>query len=208
MKIANEHQEQAWNGYEGQHWADNRHRYDRMLDDSTAALFEVASIERTHRVLDIGCGSGRTSRIAAGQASDGQVLGVDLSAPMLAQARAAAADEGLSNVMFEQGDAQVHAFPAAQFDLAISRGGIMYFGDPAAAFANIGGALKAGGRLVFGCGRDGESGFDVLWTALGANVALPDPAKSRPQSRAGWSQPSGRADRRSVTRGVVNFARN
>ncbi|MER7011401.1 methyltransferase domain-containing protein [Saccharopolyspora sp. NPDC000359] len=175
MQIVNEHQAEAWNGYEGQHWADNRHRYDRMLDASTEALFEVAAIERGHRVLDVGCGTGRTSRTAARRASE--VLGVDLSAPMLDRARAAAADEGLAHVTFEQGDAQVHAFPAAHFDVALSRGGIMYFADPVAAFGNIGGALKPGGRLVFGCGRDGSSGFDVVWTAMGEHVPLPDPAE-------------------------------
>ncbi|KAA5832074.1 hypothetical protein F1721_19950 [Saccharopolyspora hirsuta] len=104
MQIANEHQAEAWNGYEGQHWADNRHRYDRVLDDSTGTLFEVAEIERGHRVPDVGCGTGKTTRPAARRAA--------------------------------------HAFPAAHFDLAISRGGITYFADPVAAFGNIGGALK------------------------------------------------------------------
>ncbi|RKT86829.1 Methyltransferase domain-containing protein [Saccharopolyspora antimicrobica] len=175
MEIVNEHQAEAWNGYEGQHWADNSDRYDRMLDDSTGLLFEVAAIERAHRVLDIGCGAGRTTRIAARRAA--HVLGVDLSAPMLERARAAAAGEGLANVTFEQGDAQVHALPTAHFDVAISRGGIMYFADPVAAFGNIGGALKPGGRLVFGCGRDGENVLDVVWAAMGAHVPLPDPAE-------------------------------
>ncbi|MER6988007.1 hypothetical protein ABT337_02970 [Saccharopolyspora hirsuta] len=65
MQIANEHQAEAWNGYEGQHWADNRHRYDRVLDDSTGTLFEVAEIERGHRVPDVDCGTGKTTRPAA-----------------------------------------------------------------------------------------------------------------------------------------------
>ena len=89
-------------------------------------------------MLDIGCGNGQTSRDAARAASEGgRVLGIDLSGPMLAKAAQLARDEGISNVRFEQADAQVHAFEAGAFDLAISRFGVMFFEDPVAAFANI-----------------------------------------------------------------------
>jgi SAM-dependent methyltransferase len=71
-----------------------------------------------------------------------------LSAELLEIARRRARQEGLRNVGFEQGDAQVHAFPAAHFDLCISRFGVMFFADPAAAFANIGRAMRPGARLV------------------------------------------------------------
>ena len=81
-------------------------------------------------------------------AATGQVLGVDLSGPMLAVARARSEQLGLRNVRFLQADAQVHPFTAAGFDIAISRAGSMFFGDPRAAFANIGRALRPGGRIV------------------------------------------------------------
>ncbi|MFD1152068.1 class I SAM-dependent methyltransferase, partial [Saccharothrix hoggarensis] len=80
--------------------------------------------------------------------------GVDLSAPMLARARASADREGVGNVAFERGDAQVHPFPPHAFDVALSRFGVMFFADPVAAFANIRGALRPGGRLAFLSMRD------------------------------------------------------
>jgi SAM-dependent methyltransferase len=75
---------------------------------------------------------------------------------MLAQARADAAREGVRNVRFEQGDAQVHPFPDGRYDVAISQFGIMFFADPVAAFANVGRALRPGGRLAFVCPRARE----------------------------------------------------
>ncbi|WP_437184464.1 class I SAM-dependent methyltransferase [Streptomyces xanthophaeus] len=99
-------------------------------------------------MVDIGCGTGETTRDVAGQASSGLALGVDLSAAMLRVARRRAADEGLHNADFMQADAQVHAFSPASFDVAVSRTGTMFFADPVAAFRNIGRALRPGGRLV------------------------------------------------------------
>ncbi len=57
----------------------------------------------------------------------------------------------MHNVTLLQGDAQVFAFTPAAFDVAASRMGVMFFADPVAAFRNIGGALRPGGRLVFAC---------------------------------------------------------
>jgi SAM-dependent methyltransferase len=100
------------------------------------------------RVLDIGCGAGQTTREAARVAVEGSVVGVDVSAELLEVARRRSKEEGLRNVRFEQGDAQVREFPAAHFDLCISRFGVMFFADPAAAFANVGRAMRPGARLV------------------------------------------------------------
>ncbi|MEV6232373.1 class I SAM-dependent methyltransferase [Saccharopolyspora shandongensis] len=194
MKIVNTHQAEAWNGYEGTHWAENQERYEVMVGGrggrNDVSLFEAAGIERDHHVLDIGCGNGQTTRTAARKATGGHVLGIDLSGPMLERARRTAVAEGIDNVSFEQGDAQVHDLPAARFDVAISRGGIMYFADPMAAFANIGAALKPGGRLVFGCGRDAsDADFGAVWAAIGAHVALPDPAEDTAPGPATFTDP-------------------
>lgn len=110
------------------------------------------------RVLDIGCGAGQSARDAARIAVEGSVLGVDVSAQMLETARRRSAEEGLRNVVFEQGDAQVQVFPSAGFDLCISRFGVMFFADPAAAFANIGRAMRPGARLVW-----------MVWQSQGRN---------------------------------------
>lgn len=147
--IVNRHQEEAWNGYEGEHWAGNQDRYDAVNRAFNAILLDAAGIAPGDRVLDVGCGNGQVTRQAARRSGHGDVLGVDLSAPMLARAEASAAAEGVGNVRFVRGDAQVHGFAPGAFDAAISRFGIMFFADPVAAFANIGTALRPGGRLAF-----------------------------------------------------------
>jgi SAM-dependent methyltransferase len=99
-------------------------------------------------VLDVGCGAGQTSCEAARAAAPGQVLGIDLSAPLLERARERTAAEGLENLTFVLGDAQVHPFAPGHYDVAISRFGMMFFSDPVAAFGNVARALRSQGRLV------------------------------------------------------------
>ncbi|MBX5176073.1 methyltransferase domain-containing protein [Rhizobium lentis] len=123
--------------------------YDAELARHNRHLRDAAAVGADDRVLDIGCGAGQTTREAARAASQGEAVGVDISVEMLQIARRRSADEGLRNVVFEQADAQFHAFPAASFDLCISRFGVMFFADPAAAFANIGRAMRPGARLVW-----------------------------------------------------------
>ncbi|MFJ2029120.1 class I SAM-dependent methyltransferase [Streptosporangium sp. NPDC087985] len=147
--IVNTEQADAWNGYEGNHWADHQDRYDAVNSGFNDYLLEAAVVGERDRLLDVGCGNGQVTRLAARRARLGHATGIDLSAPMLQRARATAAGEGITNVTFEQGDAQIHPFPAAGFDVAVSRFGIMFFADPVAAFANIGRALRPGGRLAF-----------------------------------------------------------
>ncbi len=112
-------------------------------------------------------------------ATAGRVLGVDISAAAVEQARSAAQGLGLGNVAFEQGDAQVHRFPRSGFDLAMSRFGTMFFEDPVAAFANVGGALVPGGRLVMMVWQaQNRNEWDVaVREALAGSVVLagPDP---------------------------------
>ncbi|OEJ35213.1 class I SAM-dependent methyltransferase [Streptomyces subrutilus] len=147
--ITNHQQAAAWNGWEGTHWAENPERYNGMMGAFNAPLFAAAGITPQDRVLDIGCGTGQTTLLAAQQASEGRVVGIDLSAPMLARARRDAAAEGLANVSFEQGDAQVHPLPDRGFDVLLSRGGVMFFADHVAAFTHLGQALVPDGRLAF-----------------------------------------------------------
>ncbi len=122
--------------------------YDTELRLLNEALRRAYDIDRHDHVLDVGCGAGQTTREAARLAAEGDALGVDVSADAIARARDLAEAEGIRNVTFEHADAQVHPFPAVRFDLAISRFGVMFFGDPVAAFANIGRALRPAGRLV------------------------------------------------------------
>jgi SAM-dependent methyltransferase len=122
--------------------------YDAELVRHNEVLRLACGIRVRDHVLDIGCGAGQTTRQAARTAREGSALGVDVRAPAIERARELARAEGLRNVSFEHADAQVCRFPQGRFDLAISRFGTMFFGDPAAAFANIGRALRPAGRLV------------------------------------------------------------
>jgi SAM-dependent methyltransferase len=98
--------------------------------------------------LDVGSGAGQSTRDAARAALSGSTLGVDVSDAMLVRARRRTEEERLSNVSYELGDAQIHRFRPAHFDVVISRFGTMFFGDPVAAFANIARASPLGARLV------------------------------------------------------------
>src|SRR5579862_64232 len=138
----------AWDGDEGAFWAAHAEAFDRAVAAYHPSFMESAAIRATDRVLDIGCGNGQTTRDAAQAASAGTAHGVDLSSPMLVNARRLAASEGPANVTFQQADAQIHRFAPESFDVAISRMGVIFFSDLAAGLANINRALRPAGRLV------------------------------------------------------------
>jgi ubiquinone/menaquinone biosynthesis C-methylase UbiE len=122
--------------------------YDIELRAHHEHLRAAYGISRGDAILDIGCGTGLTTREAGRAAAPGRVVGVDVSEPMLERARELTAAERLENVSYELGDAQVSRFDPDRFDLAISRFGTMFFSDPVAAFLNIASALRPHGRLV------------------------------------------------------------
>jgi SAM-dependent methyltransferase len=122
--------------------------FDREAPDHDEVLHAAAAVAPGDRVLDVGCGTGVSTRRAARAASSGRVLGVDVSAPLVEHARLLADREGLTHTEFVVADAQVHPFPAAGFDVVMSRFGVMFFADPPAAFANLARGLRPGGRLA------------------------------------------------------------
>ncbi len=150
-----------------------RSGYDAELRRHNEVLRRACGVQVRDHVLDIGCGTGQTTRQAARTARAGSALGVDVSAPAIDRARDLARAEGLRNVAFERAGAQVCRFPRERFDLAISRFGTMFFDDPGAAFGNIGRALRPAGRLVMMVWQASERNeWDVvIRQALGA--ALP-----------------------------------
>lgn len=174
-EIVNVEAAEAWNGRDGAHWVRHRDRYDEMLAHFTPYLLEAAGVSAADQVLDIGCGSGQTTCLAAQAAPDGGALGVDLSKPLLAAARVRAGEHGLSNARFDRGDAQVYPFAPASFDVAISRNGVMFFADPIAAFTNIAEAVRPDGRLAFLCWQAPAANEWItgLATAVAAHVDLP-----------------------------------
>jgi len=163
---ANDDQVAYWNGPEGHHWADHEDRFDAMLAPFVAPVLDAAGVDAGSRVLDVGCGNGALGRAAAVRGAS--VTAVDVSAPMLARARAHAAAEGLA-IEHLEADAQVHAF-AGGFDRVVSRFGVMFFADPVAAFANLARALEPGGRLAFVCWQ-GQPLNE--WVAVPALAMLP-----------------------------------
>lgn len=147
--MNNDAQIDYWNGPAGQKWVDQSNRLDAMLAPFADAALEAASIKQGERALDIGCGAGALTLRAAGVAGSAASLGVDVSEPLLKLAKRRAADAS-SSARFEQADAS--AFKTDQaFDLMISRFGVMFFEDPAAAFANIRQQIRADGRMAFMC---------------------------------------------------------
>jgi len=172
----------AWDGDEGAFWAAHAERFDRAVAGYQGPFLDAAQIGPADRVLDIGCGTGQTTRDAARLAVSGGALGIDLSGEMIAVARGLAAAENLSNARFEQADAQVCPFGPQAFDAAISRTSVMFFGEPAAAFANIARALRPGGRLtvLVWQGLDRNEWIGDLRTALAAGRDLPVPPAGRP----------------------------
>lgn len=151
---------QLWNGPASAAWSAGADRYDAMLEGLGARLVAAACLSQGERVLDVGCGSGQTSRQAAeAVGGSGAVVGVDVSASLIALATARS-DAALR---FVEADAQTRAFSEA-FDVIISRFGVMFFDDPVTAFRNLLGATVPGGRLAF-----------VAWQAAPLNewVLLP-----------------------------------
>ena len=131
--------------------------YDAELQRHHEHFHAALKIGLQDRVLDIGCGAGQSTRDAGRAAVEGSAVGVDVSMEMIAVARRRSAEAGFRNVTFEVGNAQVHRFPTAHFDLCISRFGTMFFADPVAAFANICCAMRSGARLVMMVWQDRES---------------------------------------------------
>jgi len=161
--------------------------FDAELRLHDEVLRRTCNIRADDRVLDIGCGTGRTTRDAARSAGKGSALGVDISASMIERARELARAESVHNVAFEQGDAQVHHFPKDSFDLAISRFGTMFFDDPDAAFTNIAVALRSAGRLVMMVWQEHEHNewSVVIEGALGREGSpVPAPEAREPFSLA------------------------
>ena len=172
----------AWDGPEGEQWASHASGYERANGRQWRRFLELVPIRTADRILDVGCGTGRSTCDVARLATAGVATGVDLSSAMLAVARSRGTQAGLTNVRFERADAQVHAFDPAAFDLVISVFGTMFFDDPVAAFRNIRGALAREGRLAMLVWREMARNEWVFLVrdALAAGRQLPEPPRDAP----------------------------
>jgi ubiquinone/menaquinone biosynthesis C-methylase UbiE len=179
-RAANAAQAQRWNGEGGRYWITHRERHLAEQQHLLPHLFAAVAISPGERVLDVGCGCGATTIAAARAAGDGELsscgyaVGLDLSGPMLEVARQLAQQAGVPNVGFVQADAQTCPLRQASCDVMISSFGVMFFDDPASAFANIATALCNGGRLAFLCWQHDMHNelFAIPLRAFGAYTKL------------------------------------
>jgi SAM-dependent methyltransferase len=187
-ESANKDQIEYWNGRAGNSWASEQESLDRSLAPfGNAAIAKVAP-KTGERVLDVGCGAGATAiALAEAVGASGSVLGIDVSAPMLARARARGA--AFANVRFLEADAALHTFAPAH-DLLFSRMGVMFFADPIAAFTNLRSALAPHGRLAFVCWRPLSENpwmqvpLRAAQSVIGVDSAPPNPHAPGPMAFA------------------------
>ena len=146
-RMPNKKQREVWNAEDVvESWV----KSEPISDYGTAPIMAFLKLSAGERVLDVACGGGKTTVVAAqAVGSTGHVTGIDISKGMVALAKTRVTEAGLNNVELAQSDAQVDDFPSAPYDAVLSQFGIMFFDDPIAALSNIQRQLKPGARAAF-----------------------------------------------------------
>lgn len=170
--MANEPMRDHWTNVSGPQWVREYRTYDRMLEQLGTALLASVPVTTDDRVLDIGCGTGTLTAAMAGRAA--AAVGADISPAMVAGARRRFPADRFPTMEFVVADAQQDALPGP-FDAAVSRFGVMFFDDPAAAFANIATACRRGATLTFICWRGIAENPVFTAGARALIAALPEP---------------------------------
>ncbi|WP_288015734.1 class I SAM-dependent methyltransferase [Blastomonas sp.] len=176
----NELKGEDWAGEMGVKWLTHIDRFEGMIAPIGDALLARASIAPGERVIDLGCGGGLTS-LAAARATgpDGAVLGLDISPDLIDEARRRATDH--PNVSFVCADAATVALDTP-YDRLISRFGSMFFADPCAAFTNLHGLIKPGGRIdlaIWAAPRDNPWMMELMGVAR-SHIDIPSPDPRAP----------------------------
>ena len=142
-------QAKLWNSSAGCAWVEAQALLDRTLQPFEDLLVEAVAASGAKRVLDVGCGTGSTTRaVARLLGARGQSVGIDISAQMIEAARTLA-EQDHARATFICDDAQTHPFARASFDMVIARFGTMFFSDPVQAFANLRQAAALEAKLRF-----------------------------------------------------------
>lgn len=178
--ASNDGQRQRWNDA---YWTSIWPRREELTAQVTPLLVDRLAPAAGERVLEVGCGGGTATFPLAERVGAGQVVAVDLSAPLVALAQERAATRPAGNVRFLVADAQEEAVPGAPFDAVVSQFGVMFFDEPVKAFAGLRAHTRPGGRLVFACWRDASHN---LWNT-GRVMArfVPPPAGAAGETPAG-----------------------
>ncbi len=196
MEAARRRDEQAklWNGSAGCAWVEAQALLDRVLQPFEDVLVAAVSASGARRVLDVGCGTGSTTRAVArllGAKSD--CVGVDISEQMIDTARMLGEQERVP-AKFICTDAQTHSFEPASFDMIMSRFGVMFFADPVQAFASLRNAASEEASLCCIAWRSPAENQFMTTAERAAAALLPD----LPARRADAPGQFGFADARRV----------
>ncbi len=174
--TANADEGEFWAGPAGAKWIEFETEQDHFLSEVAQVVIAKAGLRQGERVLDIGSGTGAMSLLAADAVGpSGRVLATDIAPPFVA--RVAKRAEALQHVDVHLGDAQTTVWPEQDFDIALSRFGVMFFSDPPAAFANIAKALRPGGRIAFAAwSRTEDNPYWAMPRRVIADMIGPQPA--------------------------------
>jgi len=188
----NADQARYWNSSMGEKWVSYQRDLDTCFSAINSRLFEYAAIDSGEIAMDIGCGAGDLSlEISNRLGPDGQVMAVDISSVLLDFAIERARNLDRQNIEFILADAQNHIFETGTTDVLLSRFGVMFFNDPVAAFSNLAGALRPGGRMVFVCWADVESNpwFQIPKQAAIGQLGKPQATDPRAPGPMAFSEP-------------------
>lgn len=170
-------QTEFWNEH-GNTWVVWQERLDRQIAPYGRLALDALAPKPGEAILDVGCGCGDTLlALAERVGAEGRVVGLDVSAPMLARARERVAEAGASQVTILEGDAAKASLEPESFDAMFSRFGVMFFDEPAQAFSNFHTALRPGGRLAFVCWRGPQDNpwITVPMAAVATLLEFPPP---------------------------------
>jgi SAM-dependent methyltransferase len=169
--VANEAESRRWND---PGWAASWQDRERVTDAVSPYVLKALDPQPGQRVCEIGCGGGALSlAVAAAVAPEGEVVGLDISAPLVQLARDRAASAGVGNVRFVAMDVQTGLEEPGPFSQAVSQFGVMFFDEPTLAFTAIRARLAAGGRFVFACWQEVEHNLWHVRTALRPLLSSP-----------------------------------
>lgn len=162
-----------WNGVSGHAWVESQQLLDDVFRPIENLLVEAIAAGQAERVLDVGCGSGGTTVTFARVKNVREVIGIDVSEPMIAAARARAEGER-SSARFIQADAETYAFEPDSLDAIVSRFGVMFFEDSVRAFANLRRAAREDARLQCIVWRSAEDNPFMTTAERAAASILPN----------------------------------